>query len=66
MNAEDGYTWMLIATLPLALDFGAFVQLPGFKKHGLVHKTQASKHFTEHISDVVAIGDQVWVKERPS
>ncbi|KAF9951228.1 Nucleolar protein of 40 kDa, partial [Mortierella alpina] len=42
--------------------FGAFVQLPGYKKHGLVHKTQASKHFTENIADVVAIGDQVWVK----
>ncbi|KAG0006844.1 Nucleolar protein of 40 kDa [Modicella reniformis] len=43
-------------------DFGAFIQIPGFKKHGLVHKTQASKHFTEHISDVVAVGDHVWVK----
>ncbi|KAG0315428.1 Nucleolar protein of 40 kDa [Linnemannia gamsii] len=43
-------------------DFGAFVQLPGIRKHGLVHKTQASKHFTEKISDVVAVGDQVWVK----
>ncbi|KAG0246681.1 Nucleolar protein of 40 kDa [Mortierella sp. GBA43] len=43
-------------------DFGAFIQIPGFRKHGLVHKTQASKHFTEHISDVVAIGDHVWVK----
>ncbi|KAF9122530.1 Nucleolar protein of 40 kDa, partial [Mortierella sp. 14UC] len=43
-------------------DFGAFVQLPGFRRHGLVHKTQASKHFTEKISDVVAVGDQVWVK----
>ncbi|KAF8946063.1 Nucleolar protein of 40 kDa [Haplosporangium gracile] len=43
-------------------DFGAFVQLPGIRRHGLVHKTQASKHFTEKISDVVAVGDQVWVK----
>ncbi|OAQ34782.1 hypothetical protein K457DRAFT_133242 [Linnemannia elongata AG-77] len=43
-------------------DFGAFVQIPGFRRHGLVHKTQASKHFTEKISDVVAVGDQVWVK----
>ncbi|KAG0200376.1 Nucleolar protein of 40 kDa [Mortierella sp. GBA30] len=42
--------------------FGAFVQLPGYKKHGLVHKTQASKHFTENIADVVAVGDHVWVK----
>ncbi|KAF9929960.1 Nucleolar protein of 40 kDa [Linnemannia zychae] len=36
-------------------DFGAFVQIPGFRRHGLVHKTQASRHFTEKISDVVAV-----------
>ncbi|KAF8978482.1 Nucleolar protein of 40 kDa, partial [Entomortierella lignicola] len=45
-----------------AEDYGAFVQIPGFKRHGLVFKNQASKHFTQHISDVVAVGDQVWVK----
>ncbi|KAF9172285.1 Nucleolar protein of 40 kDa [Mortierella sp. AD011] len=43
-------------------NFGAFVQIPGYKRHGLVFKNQASKHFTQHISDVVAVGDQVWVK----
>ncbi|KAG0002149.1 Nucleolar protein of 40 kDa [Entomortierella chlamydospora] len=43
-------------------DFGAFVQIPGYKRHGLVFKNQASKHFTQHVSDVVAVGDQVWVK----
>ncbi|KAK3829205.1 MAG: hypothetical protein J3Q66DRAFT_324618 [Benniella sp.] len=43
-------------------DFGAFIQIPGFRKHGLVHKTQASKHFLEHISDMVAVEDSVWVK----
>jgi predicted RNA-binding protein with RPS1 domain len=46
----------------LVIDFGAFVQIPGFRKHGLVHKTQASKHFLEHISDMVAVEDSVWVK----
>ncbi|KAF9946916.1 Nucleolar protein of 40 kDa [Mortierella alpina] len=44
-----------VSTAPAAV-------LPGYKKHGLVHKTQASKHFTENIADVVAIGDHVWVK----
>ncbi|KAF9362108.1 Nucleolar protein of 40 kDa [Mortierella sp. NVP85] len=43
-------------------DFGAFIQIPGYRKHGLVHKTQASKHFLEHISDMVALEDSVWVK----
>ncbi|KAG0363076.1 Nucleolar protein of 40 kDa [Gamsiella multidivaricata] len=36
--------------------------LPGFRKHGLVHKTQLSNHFVEHVADVVAVGDNVWVK----
>ncbi|KAF9304474.1 Nucleolar protein of 40 kDa [Mortierella antarctica] len=43
-------------------DYGAFVQIPGFHKHGLVHKSQASRHFTDKISDVVEVGDSVWVK----
>lgn len=43
------------------LDYGAFVQMQGFHKHGLVHKSQASRHFTEKISDVVEVGDSVWV-----
>ncbi|KAF9429518.1 Nucleolar protein of 40 kDa [Podila epigama] len=43
-------------------DYGAFIQIPGFKKQGLVHKSQASRHFTEKISDVVEVGDSVWVK----
>ncbi|KAF9108845.1 Nucleolar protein of 40 kDa [Mortierella sp. AM989] len=42
-------------------NYGAFVQIPGFKRHGLVFKNQASKHFTQNISDVVAMGDHVKV-----
>lgn len=36
--------------------------MQGFHKHGLVHKSQASRHFTEKISDVVEVGDSVWVR----
>ncbi|KAG0252989.1 Nucleolar protein of 40 kDa [Mortierella polycephala] len=43
-------------------DYGAFIQIPGFRKHGLVHKKQASRHYTEKMADVVAEGDQVWIK----
>ncbi|KAG0051628.1 Nucleolar protein of 40 kDa [Gryganskiella cystojenkinii] len=43
-------------------DFGAFVEIPGFRRHGLVYKKQLSKHFTENAADVVAVGDNVWVK----
>ncbi|KAF9584578.1 Nucleolar protein of 40 kDa [Lunasporangiospora selenospora] len=43
-------------------EFGAFVQLPGFKRNGLVHKTQVSRRFVEKVSDVVSVGDTVWVK----
>ncbi|KAF9204742.1 Nucleolar protein of 40 kDa, partial [Haplosporangium sp. Z 27] len=45
-----------------SIHHGKVVRIPGFKRHGLVFKNQASKHFTQHISDVVAVGDQVWVK----
>lgn len=53
---------MILIDIFLHLDYGAFVQIPGFHKHGLVHKSQASRHFTEKISDVVEVGDSVWVR----
>ncbi|KAG0034759.1 Nucleolar protein of 40 kDa [Podila clonocystis] len=51
-----------VQRMTLPVYYGAFVQIPGFHKHGLVHKSQASRHFTEKISDVVEVGDSVWVK----
>ncbi|KAG0329255.1 Nucleolar protein of 40 kDa [Dissophora globulifera] len=45
-----------------SIHHGKVVRVEGKLRHGLVHKTQASRHFTQHVSDVVAVGDQVWVK----
>lgn len=53
--------------------FGAFVQMDGYRKYGLVHFTQISDHLSFSsgdsdaekivgISEVVAQGERVWVK----
>jgi len=44
------------------VEFGAFVQLPGFQRHGLVHVSQMAKFHVTNASDNVATGDKVWVK----
>jgi len=42
--------------------FGAFVQMEGFSKHGLVHVSQMADFRVEDPNTVVNKGDQVWVK----
>lgn len=42
--------------------FGAFVAMDGFTKHGLVHVSQLSERRVESASDVVAVGQRVFVK----
>ena len=45
------------------MDFGAFVEIaPG--KEGLVHVSHLDVRRTEHVTDVVAVGDEVIVKVR--
>ena len=47
-------------------DFGAFVELPGYTKWGLVHVTQLQDTgrggAKVQVTDVVETGDDVWVK----
>uniref|UniRef100_A0A6B2LGH8 CCHC-type domain-containing protein n=1 Tax=Arcella intermedia TaxID=1963864 RepID=A0A6B2LGH8_9EUKA len=45
-------------------EFGIFVKLPGFSKHGLIHVSQISNHRvqTEEIPNIVAMNEKVWVK----
>jgi predicted RNA-binding protein with RPS1 domain len=61
------------ATVQTVRPFGAFVQMEGFRKYGLVHFSQISDHMAFQkedgdaervaaISEVVAPGEQVWVK----
>ncbi|KAI0227696.1 Nucleolar protein of 40 kDa [Lamellibrachia satsuma] len=42
--------------------YGVFVKIPGYKKNGLVHKSQMSNTRLEHPEDMVANGDRVYCK----
>ncbi|XP_056268845.1 nucleolar protein of 40 kDa [Pseudoliparis swirei] len=42
--------------------YGAFVRLPGYKKEGLVHVSEMSATRIESASDVVDMGENVWIK----
>jgi len=42
--------------------FGAFVQVPGYRKQGLVHVSHMADFRVENVDDVCNIGDEVWVK----
>lgn len=43
-------------------DYGAFIKIPGCRKQGLVHKTQMSSSRVELPSEIMDVGDKVWVK----
>ena len=43
-------------------DFGAFVKLPGYEKHGLVHMSQLAHARVENPADVVSVGEKLFVK----
>lgn len=42
--------------------YGAFVRLPGYKKQGLVHVSEMSASRVENPSEIVDVGEQVWIK----
>ncbi|KAM4539843.1 zinc finger CCHC domain-containing protein 17 isoform 1-T2 [Odontesthes bonariensis] len=42
--------------------YGAFVRLPGYKKEGLVHVSEISASRVENVSEIVDVGEQVWIK----
>ncbi|XP_072276865.1 zinc finger CCHC domain-containing protein 17 isoform X2 [Pyxicephalus adspersus] len=43
-------------------DYGAFIKIPGCRKQGLVHKTHMSSAHVDRPSEVVDVGEKVWVK----
>ena len=43
-------------------DFGVFVEMDGIRNHGLVHISQLATTRVESPSDVVSLGDRVYVK----
>uniref|UniRef100_A0A3Q0T4F9 Zinc finger CCHC domain-containing protein 17 n=1 Tax=Amphilophus citrinellus TaxID=61819 RepID=A0A3Q0T4F9_AMPCI len=42
--------------------YGAFVRLPGYKKEGLVHVSEMSASRVESASEIVDVGEHVWIK----
>ncbi|TNM92843.1 zinc finger CCHC domain-containing protein 17 [Takifugu rubripes] len=42
--------------------YGAFVRLPGYKKEGLVHVSEMSASRVESASEIVDVGEKVWIK----
>ncbi|XP_029976600.1 zinc finger CCHC domain-containing protein 17 [Salarias fasciatus] len=42
--------------------YGAFVRLPGYRKQGLVHVSEMSATRIESASEIVDVGEQVWIK----
>jgi len=42
--------------------FGAFVELPGYRRHGLLHISQISTSRVERVEDALNPNDSVWVK----
>ncbi|XP_014331568.1 nucleolar protein of 40 kDa [Xiphophorus maculatus] len=42
--------------------YGAFVRLPGYKKEGLVHVSEMSASRVENASEIVDVGEHVWIK----
>ncbi|KAM6428114.1 zinc finger CCHC domain-containing protein 17 [Liasis olivaceus] len=43
-------------------DYGAFIKIPGTQKQGLVHKSQMSNSRVDKPSEMVEVGEKVWVK----
>lgn len=43
-------------------DFGAFVEMAGYRKHGLVHISQLASFKVDSVDKAVSIGEAVWVK----
>ncbi|KAM8841652.1 zinc finger CCHC domain-containing protein 17 [Spinachia spinachia] len=42
--------------------YGAFVRLPRYKKEGLVHVSEMSASRVENASEIVDMGEKVWIK----
>ncbi|XP_051527424.1 nucleolar protein of 40 kDa [Myxocyprinus asiaticus] len=42
--------------------YGAFVKITGYRKQGLVHKSEMSACRVENPAEIVDVGEQVWIK----
>ena len=48
--------------IAMVTDYGAFIKIPGCQKQGLVHRTHMSSCRVDKSSEIVDVGDKVWVK----
>ncbi|KAL1780879.1 nucleolar protein of 40 kDa [Sigmodon hispidus] len=46
----------------MVTDYGAFIKIPGCRKQGLVHRIHMSSCRVDKSSEIVDVGDKVWVK----
>ena len=46
----------------MVTDYGAFIKIPGCWKQGLVHPTHISSCRVDKPSEIVDVGDKMWVK----
>ncbi|XP_065506848.1 zinc finger CCHC domain-containing protein 17 isoform X2 [Caloenas nicobarica] len=56
---SDGGAARAVATVT---EYGAFIKIPGCRKQGLVHRTHMSSCHVDKPSEIVDVGDKVWVK----
>ncbi|XP_016411390.1 nucleolar protein of 40 kDa-like [Sinocyclocheilus rhinocerous] len=42
--------------------YGAFVKIPGYRKQGLVHKSEMSSCRVDNPAEIVDVGEHVWIK----
>ncbi|EPY87328.1 nucleolar protein [Camelus ferus] len=52
----------LTCQVAMVTDYGAFIKIPGCRKQGLVHRTHMSSCRVDKPSEIVDVGDKVWVK----
>ncbi|CAG8507197.1 8686_t:CDS:2 [Paraglomus occultum] len=43
-------------------EYGAFAEIKGYPRHGLIHKSHISKYRSENVGEILEVGDIVWVK----
>uniref|UniRef100_A0A8C3BU74 Zinc finger CCHC domain-containing protein 17 n=1 Tax=Cairina moschata TaxID=8855 RepID=A0A8C3BU74_CAIMO len=61
-EGRPGTTWGFCACVASVTEYGAFIKIPGCRKQGLVHKTHMSSCRVDKPSEMVDVGDKVWVK----
>ncbi|XP_072406159.1 zinc finger CCHC domain-containing protein 17 isoform X2 [Chiloscyllium punctatum] len=52
----------LIFQVASVTEYGAFIKIPGCKRQGLVHKSHMSASRVDNPSEIVDVGEKVWVK----